>query len=50
MYCARPVPISENAGSNIQNHQPCPIVLESAIAMMRNANTQESILERLIQR
>jgi hypothetical protein len=44
MYCARPVPISENAGSNIQNHQPCPIVLESAIAMMRKAMPRKAFL------
>jgi hypothetical protein len=37
MYCAMPVPIIENAGSNIQNHQPAPIDLDKAMATIKNA-------------
>ena len=44
MYCAIPVPIIENAGSNIQNHQPCPIVRESTMAMIRNAMPMKMFL------
>jgi hypothetical protein len=29
MYCATPLPISENAGINIQNHHPAPIVRDN---------------------
>ena len=45
MYWAMPVPIIENAGSSIQNHQPAPIDLESAIATIRNAIPMKMFLK-----
>ena len=45
MNCATPVAISENAGINIQNHQTCPMVLDSTIEMMINAMPKKKFLK-----
>ena len=39
-----PVPIIENAGNSIQNHQPAPIDLDKAIATIRNAMPMKMFL------
>ena len=50
MYCATPLAIIINAGSNSQNHQPCPMVLDSTIADDHKCNAHEDVFERLFER
>jgi hypothetical protein len=45
MNCASPVAININAGINIQNHQPYPIVLDNTIEMMTNAMPMKKFLK-----
>jgi hypothetical protein len=44
MNSATPLPIIENAGINIQYHQPEPIDLESATAIIKNATPVKMFL------
>jgi len=45
MNCATPEPIIEKAGMSIQNHQPCPVDLESAIAISKKAMPMKMLLK-----
>src|SRR5678815_2612830 len=44
MNWATPEPIIENAGMSIQNHHPCPVDLESAIAINKKATPVKMLL------